>query len=300
MKDILFLVGVFILVYIFYRVILKEPILPWKEKKDAPTPNLNQPKRKSGKKKGGSNISEEEAMPFQELFPSIHSFDNHMIRHKDNMFSMVAEVEPVNYFLLDHTEQEGIDAIFETWLAQLNYSVRIYLQNRYVDLTDPINDIKTVMEDQDDLPPIAYEYGQKMIDDLLYWQHSQPRFETKRFLIFDYKVDAKDIKAEDSEELEEKIVDKAFNELHRRLMTAKSQLRKADIQVNLLTSDGIGEVLFYTFNRRKALKNRYRSIEEQEQLALYVTADQTANHIARVKGEMDLVKEETKAEEQAS
>lgn len=67
-----------------------------------------------------------------------------MVHLENNQFVMIAEVEPVNYYLLDQSEQNGIDAIFETWLAQINYHVRVYLQNRYVDLTDPINEIQKI------------------------------------------------------------------------------------------------------------------------------------------------------------
>jgi hypothetical protein len=298
MKDILFLVVCALVIYVIARIILKEPILPWKNNKESIEIPKNLSKKGNRNKKNSSAVDEEEALPFQNMFSSIHSIENHMIRHKDNTFTMVAEVDPVNYFLLDQSEQEGIDKVFETWLAQINYPVRIYLQNRFVDLTDPINAIQATMQQEEDLPPLAYEYGQKMIADLRNWQLAQPRYETKRYLIFDYKVDAKDIKADDKEELEEKIYDKAFNELYRRVMTAKNQLRKADMDVKLLASDGIGEVLYYTFNRRKAVKNRYKDIEEQEQLALYVTATQEAEFIAQVKGEIDRVQREEQEQEQ--
>lgn len=298
MKDVLFLLICGLILYIISRIILKEPILPWKDKK--PKEQLPQFKTKQKKTHSESDdvLEEEPVAPFEHLFPEIKSLDNHMIRRYDNTFTMVAEVEPVNYFLLDQSEQESIDSIFETWLAQINYPVRIYLQNRFIDLSEQIEEIQKIMNEED-LSLLAYEYGQKMIEDLIQWQRSQPRYETKRYLVFDYKVDVKDIKAENAEELEEKIIDKAFNELYRRVMTAKTQLRKANIEVNLLTTDGICEVLYYTFNRRKALKNRYKDIEEQEQLALYVTADQSASRIAKVKEEIETVQEVDTIQEEA-
>lgn len=293
MVDVLFLVGMGLLVYVVARVILKEPILPWKEKSDKVDYAIPGVKKRKQKREG-SPLDELEAAPFRELFGHVRGFENHMIRHNDNTFTMLAEVDPVNYFLLDQEEQEAIDAIFETWLAQLNYRIRIYLQNRFIDLTEPIQDIQQVMDDQDDLHSMAKQFGQNMINNLKSWQRSQPRYETKRYIVFDYKVEVKDIRADGADELEEKIVDKAFNELYRRVNTAKSQLRKADIGVDLLTTDGIAEVLYYGFNRRKAIKNRYRDVENQEQLALFITADQTPSRIARVKGEMEDVQSEEK------
>ncbi|MDX1806400.1 MAG: hypothetical protein R3267_05205 [Paenisporosarcina sp.] len=298
MKDLIFLAVMGAIIYVVGRIILKEPIIPWKEKKheNYNVPSANKTKRKSNKNQNDP-LEEDEAAPFRDLFPNVQSISNHMIRHKDNTFSLMAEVEPVNYFLLDQSEQEGIDAVFETWLAQINYSIRIYLQNRFVDLTDPIHEIQKVMEQEEDLDPLAYEYGQNMINDLKEWQVSQPRYETKRYLIFDYKVDVKDIKADNADDIEEKIINKAFDELRRRYNAAHGQLRKADMDVQMLTTDGICEVLYYEFNRRKAIKNRYRDIEEQEQLSLYVTADQTASQVIQVKGEIERVQKETEVAE---
>lgn len=286
MKDLLVLLAMVLVMYVIARVALKEPILPWKEsKKKGPTRNF---KNKKGKEEDEEAIlADEPVAPFRDLFYDVESIESHMIRRADNHFSLMAEVEPVNYFLLDFEEQEAIDSAFETWLAQLNYPVRIYLQNRFIDMTEPVEDIEKTMKEQDDLHPDAIEFGQNMIRDLKNWQRSQPRYETKRFLIFDIHIDEKDIRAEDEEELEQKIFDKAFNELHRRMMTARQQLRKSEMNVMMLTTEGIGEALYYAFNRRKAVKNRFRDIERQEQLALFVTADQTASRVIRVKGEIE-------------
>lgn len=284
MKDLIFLAVMGLIIYVVGRLFLKEPILPWSKKKEK-TVGV---KGKINKSKQNDNpLDEEEAAPFQELFSDVDTVEQHMIKRKDNTFTMIAEVEPVNYYLLDQDEQEGIDAVFETWLAMLSYSVRIYLQNRFVDLSIPIQELQENMDQDDHLHPHAYEFGQGMINDLLNWQSEQPRYETKRYILFDYKVDTKDIRADNPEELEEKMWDKAFSELRRRLNTAKDQLRRADMDVQMLATDGIIEVLYYGFNRKKARKNQYRHIEEKEQLALYVTADQSASLIARVKGEIE-------------
>jgi len=70
------------------------------------------------------------------------------------------------------------------------------------------------------------------------------------------------------------------------------------MEVQLLSTDGIVEVVYYAFNRRKAMKNRYRDIERHEQLALYVTADQSAERVAAVRGEIDRYVQEEKQKEQ--
>lgn len=287
MKDLLFLAILGLVMYIIAKIATKEPILPWKEAKKG---NQKYKGKVNKKKQKAEDEDEVEANPFKDFFPSLVGIENHMIVQHGNVFSVMAEVQPVNYFLMNPDEQEGVDAVFETWLAQLT-SVRWYLQNRFVDLTDPIEEIQRTMQEEDDLNPLAREYGENLIRDLQEWQTSTPRYETKRFMIFDYTIDEKDIKAENQEELEEKIIEKAFSELHRRVTAAQMQLRKANIEVQLLTTDGISEVMYYQFNRRKALKNRYKNIEEKEKLALYVTADQTDSKIMAVKSEIERAEE---------
>src|SRR5690606_26317801 len=103
-----------------------------------------------------------------------------------------------------------------------------------------------------------------------------------RYLIFTLKINTAEITADD-EELEEKIVDKAFAELHRRVITAKNQLNKARMDVQLLTNEGIADVIYHAFNRKKAVKNRFKDFGEQEMLASYVTADQDDIRIELVK-----------------
>ena len=300
MKDILFLLAISLAGYILVRILLKEPIRPWKEKKASAF--VPKPKKKNKKNKLSTNpLEEEEAAPFSALFPNVKTVANHMIHFSDNRFVMMAEVESVNYFLLDEDEQEAIDTVIETWTAQISYDVRQYLQNRFVDLTEPILEIKKTMEREDTLNEEARTFGQNMIRDLESWQKSTPRYDTKRYILFEMQVDPNDIKLHEEDDMQERIIDKAFQELYRRVTTAKNQLRRADVFVELLSTDGICEVLYYTFNRRKALKNRYSDIEEHEMLSLYVTADTPTKRIIKVRGELERVqKEEREKSEQAA
>ena len=83
------------------------------------------------------------------------------------------------------------------------------------------------MKGAKDLTPETVLYGQEVIDNLEYWQRSQPRYEQKRYLIYPYKVDISTITADTEDELEEKIVDKAFNELYRN--ASRNLLSKAKL-----------------------------------------------------------------------
>ncbi|MFC0273744.1 hypothetical protein ACFFIX_20365 [Metabacillus herbersteinensis] len=297
MRDILIMGFLGLAIWVFARKMEKKPIFPWKE---GSTEEGTRFVQKKDKKKKHSVDIEQEPKVFQELVQDIKEINNHMIRYKDNRFVLLAEVEPVNYFLLSQAEQESIDVTFERWLAQINYNVQFYLQNRFIDLSEPIETMRKNMMEADDLSENANKYGKSMIDDLTKWQQVSPRYETKRYLIFTYELKTNDITAEDKEELENKIVDKAFAELYRRLNTAKGQLRKSRMNVELLTSEGICEVLYHTFNRRKAVKNRFKDFGVQEMLALYVTADQDDTRIELVKEGIDNEFAKKQEQEQAS
>lgn len=294
--------GIFAIVaWVFYRVMLKEPIFPWKEKKSNNESQINLKRKKKSKKKHQVPIDEEPSL-FEELFEEVSDITNHMIRFKDNSFSMIAEVEPVNYFLKSAEEQEAIDIVFESWLAASSYSVTPYLQNRLIDITEPIQQMKDNMKNAEDLNTAAISYGQSMINDLLKWQAHTPRYETKVYLIFTHKIKPSDINADSQEELEEKLLDKTFTELMRRLNAAKAQLRKAEVGITLLPTEGIYELLYHTFNRRKAVKQRFKDLVENEKDALYITADQTDHRIETVKEaieENEFIENETAKKEES-
>lgn len=277
MMDLLIMGGCGIALYIFYKWMLKEPILPWKEKSEV---NIMPIKKKRRKK---DVQLDEEPKLFEELFSDVQDISNHMIRFKDNTFSLIAEVEPVNYFLKSQSEQEAIDEIYEGWTATITDSISIYLQNRFIDISEPIEQMQKNMREAEDLNDAAYSFGQNMIQELIKWQKSSPRYETKRYIIFSHKVNIHDINADSKEELEERLVEKTFSELYRRYSSTKAQLQKAGIGVSMLPTEGIYELLYYTFNRRRAVKVRFKDIVKQERNALYITADQTDEHIEGVK-----------------
>jgi hypothetical protein len=294
MMDLL-IMGLFgIAMYVFYKIMTKEPILPWKEKQaseDTPVKGKRQ-----GKKKKHEVQIEQEPNLFQELFQDIKDISNHMIRFNDNSFTLIGEVEPVNYFLKSQDEQEAIDAVFESWLATFNYPVGCYLQNRFIDISEPIENMTKSMKESEDLNEAALSFGQSMIDDLVRWQTETPRYETKRYVVFTHKINIHEITADSKEELEEKIVEKAFAELMRRLNSAKSQLRRSEITLSLLPTEGIYELLYQTFNRRKALKHRFKDMLEHETNSLYVTAIQSDDRIEVVKEAIE--ENEVQAEKQ--
>lgn len=289
MGDIIFLLVMGSALWIVYCLVSKRSIIPFIKKKDEDNQkagaSLKSGSVDSGKGKGKNQQHFEETEPdlFEDLLEDVVDINNHLVHLKNNRFLLFAEVEPCNYFLRSQDEQEAIDAAFESWLATLNYHVQWYIQSRYIDLSEPIEEMRRNMMEANDIPVNALEYGKTMLEDLIQWQNSSPRYESKRYIIFPYEVNLSNIDSDSKEDRQERIEEKAWGELFRRYNNARSSLRKANMNVQLLTTEGIIEVLYHAFNRKKALKYKFKNIREREALSLYSTADQDQSRVELVK-----------------
>ncbi|WP_121616753.1 hypothetical protein [Virgibacillus halodenitrificans] len=290
MGDIIFLSVMGLALWIVYCLVTKRSIIPFVKKKEDNFPKAETAMKKSGSGKAKNEQHFEETEPdlFEDLLDDVIDVSNHLVHLKNNRFLLFAEVEPCNYFLRSQDEQEGIDSAFESWLATLNYPVQWYIQSRYIDLSEPIDEMRTNMVEASDIPINALEYGKTMLEDLTNWQTSSPRYEAKRYIVFSYEVNLGNIEADSKEERAERIEEKAWSELYRRYNNARSSLRKANMNVQLLTTEGILEVFYHAFNRKKALKFKFKNIRERENLSLYSTADQKQSRVEYVK---ELIKE---------
>ena len=163
MKDLLIMAVIGGLLYVFYKLMLKEPILPWKEK----TVKANIPIRKKTKK--NDQNEENEPMLFEDLFSDVKDVANHMIRFQDDSFALIAEVEPVNYFLKvkknkkrsigyskhgSHQSHTRSNSIFKTVISTFR----------------PIEQMVENMKNAEDLNEAALDYGYEMIKNLQEWQ----------------------------------------------------------------------------------------------------------------------------------
>jgi len=280
--GILLSLGALIFLYVFAKVLLKEPILPWKEN------TVKKPKSIKPSKKNTEAISmEEDVKLFQDFIKEVGCITHHMLRLKDDTFQMFIKVNPVNYDLLSQQEQESIDSSFETWLSTLEVHSRWYFQNRFIDYSEPIQQMRKNMKNAENLPDSAIEYGETMINELDMWQRSTPRYDTHRFLLFSTKVNPSKITADSEEEFDQKLIDRAFSELYRNFNSSKNSLKKAKIDLEIVPSEGIVEILYHAFNRRRSVKTKFKDIVTHEHLAEYVTADQEESRIELVKEMID-------------
>lgn len=281
MLEIIYFAVVAIVGFFFYRKMNGKPFFGSGKKgqiKGATGKNKNVTKSKQDEA-----IDEEDVDFFMDFVADISEFENHMIRYEDDTFVLFSEAHPVNYYLLSNQEQEAIDIKIESWLATLEFNTRVYIQSKFVDLTDPVRKMTSTMKGAKDLTPETILYGQEVIDNIDTWQRSRPRYEQKRYIIYPYKVDISTITADTEEELEEKIVDKAFNELYRRYNASRNLLYKAKINVEMLTKDKMIELLYVSLNRRKALKARFQDLIENENFSLYSTAETTERKLELLK-----------------
>lgn len=280
MGDLIFIIIMGSVLWIVYAVVSKRSIIPFVKSKKETTGGFSS----SNKKKNQEEIyKEQEPDLFEDLVEDIVDINNHLVHLRNNKFLLYAEVGPCNYFLRSQDEQEAIDAAFESWLATLNYQVQWYIQSRYIDLSEPIEEMRSNMMDANDIPPNALEYGKTMLNDLINWQTGSPRYESKRYIIFPYEVNTSGIEAANKKEFAERVEEKAWTELYRRYNNARGSLRKANMEVELLTTEGILDVMYHLFNRKKALKAKFKNIREREMLSLYSTADQSQSRVEYVK-----------------
>jgi len=298
MGDILFLLSAGLVFYIAYCYVAKRPLIPTKKNLDKAKQKKKDQRNQAKQNFYDDILEEDEAVPFDFFFPEVIDIKDGMIIQEDYWYSMVAKVIPVNYYLLDEDEQAKIDKDFESWLSQLDGALpRIYVQNRFIDLTEDIERLQQTLVEQEDLNEAARQYGQYMLDDLNQFQIERPRYEQKFYLIFDYQVNTNDLRVEDGEDLDEKALEKAKAEMTRRISTAQIHLSKAQNEVNRIGTAEVIEMLYHLFNRRKARKNRFRDINNHELMSLYSTANQSAGHIADVKEAIDDVIRKQKEEQ---
>lgn len=293
MKDLLVIALMAFTFYVIYCFAAKRPIIPTKKALEKYKSKHKKNLIEQSAEQQLKILDELEPLPFEDLFEDVLTLKDGLIVQADDWFSKVIEVYPVNYYLLDKEEQELIDRITETWLANIDGLLpRIYYQNRFIDLTENIEFIKKKVNEQINLPEAAKEYGSQMLKDLDRFQKDRPRYDLKIYLILDYQVNRDDLRIEKGDDIQLAIFEKAQMELSRQYQKA-TQLEKSRVKLVPLTNKGLTELHYHLFQRRRARKLRWSNVERSETLALYVTSEQaTVEHMASVKEEIDNVSKE--------
>ncbi|MEC3378909.1 hypothetical protein P9Z98_27365, partial [Bacillus cereus] len=143
MLEMIYFAAIAIVGFFFYRKMNGKPLFGSKKKGKKQGGIEKHTAEKSGKKNkkntpAESEIDEDNVDFFRDFVEDIKEIDNHMIRYHDDTFVLIAEAHPVNYYLLSNMEQEAIDIKIESWLTTLEFNTKVYIQSKFVDLTDPV------------------------------------------------------------------------------------------------------------------------------------------------------------------
>ncbi|MTI82333.1 MAG: conjugal transfer protein TraC [Firmicutes bacterium] len=76
-------------------------------------------------------------------FLGVDDIKNGVIRHSNRHYSLVVEVNPINYNLLSDNEQNQVEDSFMEFLNSLNYPIQLYVQTRYLDVSGHLNFLKS-------------------------------------------------------------------------------------------------------------------------------------------------------------
>ena len=261
MDNLLFLIAIALIGWVAYRSHKQEPIIPF----------LSRKKSDENTKKNSNNN--------KQLIKSLLEIEDikyNMIHLSNHTYVMALKCQPVNYRLRNSLEQEGIYVRFEQWLTTIEYETIIHLQNRQVDYKPQQDEFLMNIEQDDLLNENARNYCMMTIEYMNQWLYSQPRFETHRYVLFPYRVPVtKNMSEED-------IILKASRELVRRATTAQNFLEACGVRSEICTTADLAEMLYFSLNRKRSTKARFKDIELREMLALYCTNEQDEIRIRKV------------------
>lgn len=208
----------------------------------------------------------------------------HMMWLPDNWFVMVVKCDPVNYDLRNQLEQEAIDVKFERWLMALDFDTVIHIQSRFVELHDQTETYQKNIDSDQSLNEYARNYCLYAIQYMQQWLRYIPRFEKHRYVLIPYQSRGGGSK--------EEIVNRAIRELYRRASTTVNHLRGVEVKAKICKTVDIGEMLYYSLNRKRAQYEHFSDIEIHETLSLYCTAEQDDIRVKKVLEEDDQISDQ--------
>lgn len=288
MMDLLFILVMLLVFYLAFCIVGKRPIIPTKKALERAKDKKRMAYQEKTAEMHGEMMEEYDPLFFDNFYEEIVDLREGILIQTEDWYTAIVEVTPVNYYLKDDDEQELIDAITETWFANLDKILpRIIYQNRFIDITDNIEKIRNTSNKLTNLPEKAKELAADLLMTLEDFQKRNPRYDLKMYLAFDYQYKPSSLHTEDPDEDEsERAFKKARNELDRHIKRAK-HLEKSGVKITRLNNNEVTSLGYHTFQRRRARHLRFQNIEDSEMLAMYVTADQTVEQIVRVKEEID-------------
>lgn len=274
--DLLFLLVISSVGWMVYRSFKGEPLIPFmKKEKDDLAAAVNKKTNKSNTTNSTKDIKK---LLRNEL--GIKDIRMDMIWLPKHTYVMALRCDPVNYHLQNAIEQESIDVRFEQWLVSMDYPVVWHLQSRYLDLKHQEEIYMKNLEQDELLTDQAREYGLMVVDYMKRWLSQQSRFEVVRYVLFPYTLSDPGMKRTSNAE-------RALQELYRRVTSAQSFLEGCGVFSTVCKSEDIAEMLYYSMNRKRAAKARFKDVKLNEMLALYCTSPQDSVRVKKVLDDID-------------
>lgn len=206
-----------------------------------------------------------------ENYLQIRHISRGMICLNSGTYVAALRCEAVNYDLKNEMEQEGIDIAFERWLTQADWPMCWYIQSRPVDLSNQVNDYRRRILD---LNENAQHYGEGVVQYLQQWIHSQPRFDTVRYVLFPLNLSEISRPSREGGVNSDRVSEeKARHQLLRRVRASQTALERCGIKTTLCTTDDLFELIYFAVNRHRASQLKYEEIKRNHLQAVHVSAD---------------------------
>ena len=192
----------------------------------------------------GITVDSSQVRTAQEFLP----FDNiseNLLDLGGFKYRKIIECSSINYHLKTDGEKEMIEASFARFLNSLQFPITIYVQTREIDLSNYLESLRTSIDETVESFPFLKGYSE-----IFYSEMSRlPELtgnskQKKKYIIVGYDEIGKVENLNDEEKRND-----AMNELNLRVQLIIDGLSGINIKSNELSTAGILELLYTTYNR---------------------------------------------------
>jgi hypothetical protein len=214
----------------------------------------------------------QEMLPFEDIKDSI-------IHLGDFKYRAVIQVSSLNYNLKTEKEQDVIELSYQRFLNSLSHPIQIAIYTKTMDNTKMLESLKADILDTIDVFPILQDYGEYYYNEMVHiYDNIGNNKEKKKYIIVPYDEAVELTNSTDAEKY-----DYAWNELQNRCLIIRDGLQGLGLQVEILDSSQIIDLLYSVYHKDEA--NQSENISSGDFLSLLVDGDDklmSLSHEARL------------------